>query len=251
MFKIGISSCFAYPDPNRAVFSPKILEYIENDMLNYICRKGVLPVLIPNLKDGPSEEIMKELDGFIFQGGADLAPESYGEKPIIEGKWLGDRHRDIYELKVMDFAVKSGKPVLGICRGLQLMNVYFGGTLYQDIATMRTDAIAHRNAELYDKIKHPVKFTKGKLLDNLYGDVENPHVNTVHHQAIKDLGSDLEVLANCPHDDIIEAITYTKTSPGKIMAVQWHPEFSHSLKDEIINPEILLDVFMGFVKEGK
>ena len=193
MIKIGISACFMYPDMERIVFGPKTLSYIENDMMRYIARKDILPILIPDLEDHLLTDILAQLDGFIFQGGVDLAPETYGEKPI--GKWKGDAVRDQYELKILDYAIKNSKPVFGICRGFQLMNAYFGGTLYQDTITQNKEAKEHRSAERYDSIKHPIHFNKGGFLDTLYAGESRPHVNTIHHQAVKGVGNDLEVYA--------------------------------------------------------
>lgn len=251
MLKIGISACFMYPDPSRLVFGKKMLNYLENDMARYIGQKGVLPALIPDLKGEVLRDLLAEMDGFVFQGGNDLAPQSYGQEPILEGRWMGDAYRDQYELRIMDYAVKAGKPVFGICRGLQLMNVYFGGTLFQDIATQKPAAIRHRDAALYDELLHPIAFTEGKLLDRLYKNNSPLMVNTVHHQAIKDLGRDLEVLAICPEDGIVEAIGYTGAEEGKVMAIQWHPEFSETLSDQLIDKQRLLDVFLNHVKNGK
>lgn len=241
MIKIGISACFMYPDKERIVFGHKSLSYLENDMARYITQKGVLPVLIPDVSDEYLESILSEMDGFVFQGGVDLAPETYGEKPI--GRWKGDAYRDQYELKIMDYAIKNSKPVYAICRGMQLMNAYFGGTLYQDTVTQKPDAEDHRSAELYDTIKHPIEFVSGSFLANLYSEEKNPQVNTVHHQAVKDLGSDLEVYANSP-DGIIEAFGYSKEPDGKVMGVQWHPEFSPTLGKEVIDADILYEAFL-------
>ena len=244
MIKIGISSCFMYPDAERSVFGPKSLSYIENDMARYVTRKGILPVLIPDLEKQYFDDIIAQMDGFVFQGGNDLAPETYGESPI--GRWKGDAYRDEYELRILDYAIKASKPVFGICRGLQLMNVYFGGTLYQDTITQRTDVENHRSASHYDTIKHPINFVKDKFFDRLYQGEHNPHVNTVHHQAVKDLGNDLEVYA-LSDDGIIEAFGYTKAPEGKVMGVQWHPEFTPTLKHELIDANILYDTFLQHV----
>jgi len=244
MLKIGITSCFLYPDPGRSVFGHKSLSYLENDMAHYLTRKNILPILIPDVRNHLLEDILDQMDGFVLQGGTDIAPESYGEQPI--GIWKGDNHRDQYELKILDYAISHCKPVLGICRGFQLMNVFFGGSLYQDIHTQVPDSQVHRSAEVYDKLSHPIVFEKDRFLDKLYHKVTNPHVNTVHHQAIKGLGQNLEVYAHS-EDGLIEAFGYTQEPEGKVFGIQWHPEFSHTLGDHVINPEILYDAFLNEV----
>ncbi len=249
MLKIGISACFLYPDLTRTVFGPKTLSYIESDMFTYISRKGVLPVLIPNLKEDLMNGILEEMDGFIFQGGSDVHPGTYGEKPILDGRWNGDPYRDTYELKVMDFAFKNQKPILAICRGLQLMNVYLGGTLYQDISTLLPEAIIHRDAEKYDGLGHEVELVDNRILRDLYK-ISTGWVNSVHHQAIKTLGKNLEVLAISKSDQMIEAIGYTGSAPGKVMAVQWHPEFSKEKKDGELDPEIIIENFLKHVQSS-
>ena len=246
MIKLGISSCFMYPDLNRNVFGAKSLSYVENDMANYVTRRGVLPVLIPDIKDEKLlNDILSEMDCFVLQGGVDIAPETYGEEPI--GKWKGDAYRDTFELKILDYAVKNSKPIMGICRGFQLMNVYFGGTLHQDTLTQKEGVNNHRSAVLYDNIKHPVVFTEGGFLDQLYVNEKDPYVNTVHHQAVKDLGENLEVYA-FSDDGLIEAFGYVKEPTGKIFGVQWHPEFFHTIKNELVDADILFDAFLKHFK---
>ncbi|VAW38328.1 Glutamine amidotransferase, class I [hydrothermal vent metagenome] len=245
MIKIGISACFLYKDKNRAFFGPKTLSYIENDMATYISKKGILPVLIPDVSSDIKLDILKEMDGFVLTGGSDVAPQSYGEKPI--GKWLGDAVRDKYELDILDFAIKTNKPVLGICRGFQLMNIYFGGTLYQDTCTQNLAAENHRSAELYDAIKHPISFVDNTYLAKLYASHKDPYVNTVHHQAIKKLGNNLQVFATS-NDGLIESFGYTKQAEGKVMGVQWHPEFSHTLKGELIDEDLLFNAFLSHLQ---
>jgi len=248
MVKIGITSCFFYPDISRVVFGPKSLSYVENDMFRYVSQKDVLPVLIPELETEKLHNILRELDGIIFQGGTDLAPQSYGEEPIVPGKWLGDRHRDIYELSIMDFAIKQDMPLLGICRGMQLLNTYFGGSLYQDIGTQKEGALVHRDAKKYDNVNHEIEFRTESVLSRLYQDFSKVVVNSVHHQGIKTLGDQLKVLAVSEKDKIIEAIEYTGANPGRVMAVQWHPEFSDTLKDIVIPADRLINHFLNETK---
>jgi len=216
-------------------------------MFRYVSQKGILPVLIPDLEKTALNDILEELDGFVFQGGNDLAPGTYGETPIVEGKWLGDAYRDQYELNIMDYAIKNNKPVLAICRGMQLLNVYFGGSLYQDISTQKSDAFSHRDAIKYDSIHHPIVFTGTNVLSKLYLDIAEPIVNSVHHQGVKVLGNHLSVLAVSKEDEIIEAIEYTGSSPGHVIGVQWHPEFSESLKNKVLPADRLFNQFIDQV----
>ncbi len=248
MLKIGVSACFIYPDVNRTVFGPKTLSYLENDMARYLVKEGVMPVLIPDLPTDMMKEWVHEMDGFVFQGGTDVSPGSYGEEPIENGRWQGDPVRDDYELRLMELAMKSDKPILGICRGMQLMNVYFGGSLYQDTKTQRPEVMLHRDAVVYDRLSHGVKFTEGKILDKIYRDDPSSMVNSIHHQSVKSLGANLEVLAESVEDDVIEAIGYTKAPEGWVMGVQWHPEFSDTLGDQVINADRLYNCFLGQVR---
>ncbi len=215
-------------------------------MARYLTRKGVVPVLIPELPDTELQEFLVELDGFVFQGGDDIAPETYGETPI--GRWKGNKHRDDYELKIMDFAIKNDKPVYAICRGMQLLNVYFGGKLYQDIPTQTQTQteIVHRDAEKYDNITHEIVFTGGDFLEKLYEKHTKRVINSIHHQGIKELGNDLEILAKSTDDGMVEAIMWKGTEKGKVLGVQWHPEFAYTLKGTMLDGELLYTNFLEF-----
>jgi putative glutamine amidotransferase len=248
VIKIGVSACFLYPNPDRDFFSKKTLCYLENDMANYLYRDDVLPILIPNLKENALDIFLSQMDGFVFQGGSDLCPQSYGEDFLNKEKWSGDIFRDRYELKIADYAFKHAKPILGICRGAQLMNVYFGGTLYQDLPTQHTNSSKHRDAIEYDGIFHSIEFTSG-ILAKLYRNEINPHVNSVHHQGIKTLGKNLVIEAISPQDNLIEAFSYHNMQDNFVLAVQWHPEFSHTIKDKLISADPIYDYFINTVRE--
>jgi putative glutamine amidotransferase len=144
----------------------------------------------------------------------------------------------------MDYAIKNDKPVLGICRGMQLMNVYFGGTLYQDISSQKKDTLTHRDAIAYDSVHHAISFTGRNTLSELYADFPEPIVNSVHHQGVKSIGDDLTVLAVSEEDDIVEALEYSGAEQGRVLGVQWHPEFSDSLQDIVIPADRLINHFL-------
>lgn len=246
MIRLGVSACFMYPDPNRAVFGHKTLAYFEQDMARFLSRRGVMPVFLPDLPWQELLQFLDEMDGFVFQGGADIAPATYGEQPIENNRWPGDPHRDQYELKILDYAVKKKRPVLAICRGFQLANVFFGGSLYQDLKLLTSTPVEHRNAELYDRIKHEVCCPEESFLKKLYGS-DRLTVNTVHHQGVKTLGKGLVVDALCPEDQLIEAFHHEE---HPVLGVQWHPEFSPTLKDAVADPAPLYDYFLSLVKDS-
>jgi putative glutamine amidotransferase len=247
MIKIGVSACFLYPDPNRAVFGHKQLTYLEHDMSQYLSRKGVMPILLPDLPWSELEQFLKEMDGFVFQGGADIAPSSYGDLPIENGRWPGDPHRDQYELKIMAWAFERRKPIFGICRGFQLLNVFFGGKLYQDLALETGTTTEHRSAERYDRVHHEVDCTEGSLIERIYGE-KRITVNSVHHQGIKRIGQNLVIDARSSSDQIVEAFHHEDLETNLVMGVQWHPEFSHTLKNTVADPKPLLDFFLERLK---
>lgn len=156
---------------------------------------------------------MNECDGLILCGGNDISPRLYDEE-ITETVNI-DYGRDDHELKLIEMFINANKPILGICRGCQIINAYFGGSLYQHIDT----AFAHQSFGSND-ITHKVRAKEGSILSELYG--EEFTVNSAHHQAVKNLGRDLEVVATAlDGNDTIEAIRH-KTLP--IFAVQFHPE---------------------------
>ncbi|MEN7549580.1 gamma-glutamyl-gamma-aminobutyrate hydrolase family protein [Rapidithrix thailandica] len=245
MIKIGVSSCLMYPDVERTVFGPKHLCYLERDMARYLAREEVMPWLIPDLEGKALENFLSEMDGFVFQGGSDLAPQTYGEAPILNGRWKGDAYRDTYELKIMEYAMKHEKPIFGICRGFQLMNVFFGGCLYQDIATQAPEARQHRDAIQYDQVHHEVALVKDKLLSSLYPGKEKAMVNSVHHQAVKSLGKDLDVLAYSLPDQLVEAFCWTGAQEGKVLGVQWHPEFTPNSTTPLLDENVLYKHFLS------
>lgn len=226
--KIAVSACFFHPDDQRVIFKGKTLQYVEQSVPHWIMSQGALPVMVPSPEgdtkkgDVTLDDYAAWLDGLVLMGGSDVWPGSYGEQPM-KPQWSGDRVRDEYEKALVKAFVDAGKPVFGICRGLQLINVAFGGTLLQDIATQRPESREHRNGVVYDENLHEVELVPGSRLAGMYPGQPRQRVNSIHHQGIKDLAPQMTVEARCPEDGIIEAVRWQ--GPGYVAAVQWHPEF--------------------------
>jgi putative glutamine amidotransferase len=221
--RIGISSCLMHKDPQRPIFKGKALQYTEEKMAMALWRAGAMPVGLLDLKsDNAALEQMANMDGLLLQGGADVAPESYGESPL-QPAWGGDRERDEHEIRLIEAARNLGKPVLGICRGIQMLNVALGGSLYQDIGTQVKDALIHRDWNRYEDLEHEVRLETGSWASEIY-EAKQLLVNTVHHQAIKDLAPGLRATAWAP-DGVIEAVEWTREEGPWMAGIQWHPEW--------------------------
>lgn len=181
---------------------------------------GGIPVILPlNADIEDMRAVMGAVHGFILTGGHDVSPELYDKRrsPICGET---SKERDALEYALIGEALRLDKPILGICRGLQLMNVYFGGTLYQDIPSERPSKLTHQMKPPYDRRAHDVCIEKDSCLYRIAGESLIP-VNSYHHQAIRELGSGLLPSAYAP-DGIVEAIE--KPDTRFMLAVQWHPE---------------------------
>ena len=175
---IGVSARIYYPAGpvlDLGGVWTKTLHYLEQSVAHWVMRGGALPVMVPAVD---ADSIVKRseielahyaeaLDGLVLQGGNDLAPEGYGETPL-KPEWAGDRVRDRYEMELVQAFMAAGKPVFGICRGFQLLNVMHGGTLLQDIPTQRPDSRAHRDGPSYERHFHDIEIVEGSRLAQLY-----------------------------------------------------------------------------------
>ena len=254
--KIGISACFMHADPARPLFTGKTLQYLEQSIAHWVMSTGALAVMIPSPTgatqrgDVTLDHYAQWLDGLVLHGGADVSPLSYGEQPLQE-KWSGDKIRDEYEMDLVAAFERHGKPVFGVCRGLQLVNVAYGGTLYQDIQTQRPGALQHRDAATYDGNFHSVDIQPGSSLARLYPSASRVKVNSIHHQAIKDLAAGFEVQAVSTEDGLIEAIRRNDAAKPYLAAVQWHPEFHQPDSDTIDDAALLADFLAAAVAVKK
>lgn len=248
--KIGLSACFSHADPTRSLFTNKTLQYVEQSIAHWLMSAGALVVMIPcptgetARGDVKLSHYAEWLDGVVMHGGADVWPGSYGEEPLKEA-WLGDRIRDLYDLAVVEAFEQAGKPIFGVCRGLQLINVAFGGTLYQDIESQHGHPLTlkHRDPVSYDQNFHEIEIVPGTRLAQLYPGLKTARVNSIHHQAVKDLAPGFQIEAWSLPDRVPEAIRRTG-SRGYIAATQWHPEFHKPGGDALDERAILMD-FMG------
>jgi len=253
--KIGLSARLMHPEPGRAWLPTKTLQYVEQCVAHWVMSAEALTFMIPAISKetphGPQrlnvEHYADHLDGLVLQGGADVAPESYGEVPL-RPEWSGDRVRDIYELELVRAFMDRGKPVLGICRGMQLINVAFGGSLYQDIAQQTGSDIPHQCRQRYEDNFHRVRIVPGTGLAALYPQVGEATINTIHHQAVKVPGKDLVIEARSAEDDIVEAIRWTGKS--YVMGVQWHPEFMSPEDPGLLDGGPLLAEFLAAARRG-
>ncbi len=189
---------------------------------NSVIKTGGIPVLIPVTEDTVVlKDILQRIDGLVMIGGEDIHPSYYGEEPIPE---LGrvDSLRDVYDIALIRMAGDMNMPMLGVCRGEQLINVAFGGTLYQDIPTQHPDTtVNHKQQENGRVATHLVQFEPGSIMADILGQTEMM-TNTFHHQAVKDVAPGFKISA-WSADSIPEAIESTEGRP--IWGVQFHPEY--------------------------
>ena len=247
--KIGLSPRFLHSVPPEFGFKGKTLQYLEQAIARWLMKADALVLMIPSVE---SDSLLRRgnihiadyvaaLDGLVLQGGADVSPLTYGEQPA-KAAWAGDRVRDVYEIDLVRQFIAAGKPVLGICRGLQLINVAFGGSLYQDILEQHAHPAAHYHSDHYDQHFHSISFVEGSGLAARYHGVGAMRVNSIHHQAVRKLGKDLAVEALSIPDEIIEAIRWH--GPGYVLGVQWHPEFHDPTDPQLLDGAPLLREFL-------
>ena len=190
--------------------------------LEGVQQAGGMPVVLPFVSEQAEVNRLAGLcDGFLFTGGHDVSPELYHEQPL-PGLVACCPKRDRMEALFLEEAIRSGKPVLGICRGIQFINAQLGGTLYQDLPTQHPSAVAHHQHPPYDVPVHTVAMNRESPLFGCLHTEMLP-VNSYHHQAVRTLAPGLKPMAVSP-DGLVEALCL----PGHrfLWAVQWHPEFS-------------------------
>lgn len=231
---IGITT--AYEKRTRRDYECLSYNYIKAVQL-----AGGLPILIPTLLNEEMDRYLDLIDGLILSGGEDIDPAFYGAEPISQ---LGELcpQRDPFELKLFGKALERKMPVLGICRGFQVINVALGGTLYQDIKVQQGSELNHLNlTHPVDTLQHEVVLTRDSKLYQIMRS-DKLMVNSLHHQAIHKVGENLKVVG-LSTDDIIEALEYK--GEHFVVGVQWHPE------DLVAKDGYFLELFETFIEEIK
>ncbi len=227
---IGLTPQYDY-ERNRVWIGPNYLDAIQT--------AGGIPILLPLSIDKDELAVAAKIcDGFLFTGGPDISPFRFQEETIQQcGVVVPER--DKMEEDLFSIAMESDKPILGICRGIQVLNVFLGGTLYQDISAQLVSdlQLAHSQSSGNSVLSHSVVIEKKSLLYPIISK-EYIQVNSFHHQAIKDLAPSLKVAGVSP-DSLIEAVYL----PEKkfFLGVQWHPEHLFRSNEDAYN------IFNAFV----
>lgn len=195
-------------------------QYVTDSYVQAIHAAHGLPIILPLLKSKPViDEYVSLCDGFLFCGGGDVTPLLFGQEPA-QGIGKTDITIDLFQIRLMKKIIESKKPLLAICRGMQILNIACGGTVYQDLQNLDFEPINHMQTSNSRKdVSHKVFFEEKSKLAHMLGTFS--YTNSFHHQAIDRLGSNL-IATGRTGDDIIEAIEMP--SHTYVIGVQWHPE---------------------------
>jgi putative glutamine amidotransferase len=208
---------------SRTVQSTPERSYLNSSYVRVIQESGGIPIpLLPPLSKETLREIYPLLDGVLLTGGGDIDPRRFGEPPHPTAFDIVPE-RDELELRLVEWARAEKKPLLAICRGVQLLNVALGGSLYQDLPSDPGGSIAHSQQEPSDQTTHKVSVVPGSALAEVVG-TGGLEVNSLHHQGVNKVGKGLLPVATAP-DGIIEGLELAERRHGQFfLGVQWHPE---------------------------
>lgn len=191
---------------------------------------GGTPIVLPLNHESFAAEYISMVDGLLLSGGQDVSPMFYGEEPrTVIGPIAPER--DLSEIALIKEAIQQKKPILGICRGLQLINVVLGGSLYQDLKEDDSITLQHVQRALPEFVTHSIQVKTDSQIARIHQNGD--YVNSIHHQAIKDLGNGLNVTA-WSKDNVIEAVE-ASNDDYNILAVQWHPETTFTKDSASLN----------------
>ena len=216
-------------------------QYVTDAYIQAIKSAGGLPIILPLVKSKAFiREYVDLCDGFLFCGGGDITPLLFGQEPT-NGIGKTDITLDLFQIRLMRQVLEAQKPVLAICRGMQVLNVACGGTIYQDLNEVDFDVINHMQTSLSRKdISHKVSFASKSHIHRILGPFA--YTNSFHHQAVNRIGRDL-IVTGTTGDDIVEAIEMP--SHSFVLGVQWHPE---SMIDSATNMKQLFFALVRYAK---
>lgn len=201
--------------------TPLAMQYVPTGYVDAIKQAGAVPILIPMGNKEEIEDVLEMVDGVVVTGGSDVNPMLYGEVwHDVQGE--ADGARDAFDLQLIKSCVEKKIPILGICRGCQIINVAFGGSLYQDNKEAGEHVGVHTQKNRRTYASHWINVEKDSFLYPIIG--ETYPVNSYHHQSVKAIGKGLRVVAKAP-DGIVEAIQHETEF---VWAVQFHPEMMHT-----------------------
>lgn len=238
IMKIGITADVNLQE--TPIINLQLASFAPKPLLDVVTKNGHLPVVFPIAPEELAADYVSLVDGVIIPGGPDVSPSFFNEEPNLH---IGTLYpaRDYFERAVIKACIDQGKPVLGICRGTQLINVYYGGNLYQDLPSQyQGDLIQHSQASRGFVPIHSVDVTADSFTGQVFG--ATAFVNSRHHQAIQQVGAGLTVTAKAK-DGVVEAIENLDDS---VVGVQWHPE---NLWQNDSAEERLFTTFFDLVKE--
>ena len=222
-----------------AIMKSSIVDYV------HAIDSNIVLIDFMNIKKNKREETFNKVSGLILSGGRDVHPSTYGRKDSLN-ICVTHRKRDEVELFLMNSAMRDSLPILGICRGHQILNAILGGDLYQDIPTQyESDSlIVHRDPEEQEYVFHSIQLDTSSALYKLYGTHEFT-VNSFHHQAVKVEGNGMRIVAHAT-DGLNEASEWAKGIEDRwIIGVQWHPEKQYQNSSKHLG---LIKDFIGHLK---
>lgn len=217
--------------------------YVNEDYVDSVIQNGGIPYIIPFNEDpAVTAEQISNVDGLILSGGHDIDPRLYGEESQQKIGMIWPE-RDQFDMRLLTGAEESHLPILGICRGAQLINVVHGGSLYQDLSYREEQTLKHNQGHTPTLATQTADLSTGSYLARLF-DKREIAVNSFHHQLIKNLGKGLTIAAQAK-DGVVEAF---ENEDASIIGVQWHPEMLH--RNVKMMNKLFADLIRKAMKEG-
>ncbi|EOL44449.1 gamma-glutamyl-gamma-aminobutyrate hydrolase family protein [Enterococcus caccae] len=220
------------------VFHGNHVSYTPQNFVTAIQKAGGLPIVLPISDEQAAAAYISKIDKLLLAGGQDISPDFFGEEPHPKLEET-NRNRDLFELALINEAIKQNKPIFSVCRGMQLINVALGGTLYQDLSLYPDWTVKHGQQPTQPQFAtHGIKIEKDSALYQVFG--ESYRVNSYHHQAINTLAPSLKITARSS-DGIVEAVESIDPNQ-RLIGVQWHPELRFDVDTKEFN---LFDYFVN------